>query len=148
MGRKRLGSNLAACLAVFIALLTSVKAEDADQAIRSQLDIFEQAFNSGDGAKIGALYTEDATVFPPGSPRVEGREAIGKLWQSMIDSGARDLDIEVLEINAQNGTAYDIGRVNFATQNGRAEGTYIDIWLRGGDGDWRIHRDIWNMNSQ
>ena len=73
-------------------------AEDAEEAIRSQLDRFEEAFNAGKGADVGAFYTQDAIAFPPGSPRVEGREAIGKLWQSVIDSGAKDLQLEALEV--------------------------------------------------
>jgi uncharacterized protein (TIGR02246 family) len=124
-------------------------AEDAEQAIRSQLDRFEQAFNSGKGAEVGAFYTEDAIAFPPGSPRVEGREAIGKLWQSVIDSGAKDLQLEALEVGAgPESMAYEVGRVTLTTPQGPAEGKYIVLWKQDTDGTWRLHRDIWNMNAE
>jgi uncharacterized protein (TIGR02246 family) len=139
---------------VFAALFLTVTipapaAEDAEQAIRAQLDRFEEAFNAGNGAEVGAMYTEDAIAFPPGSPRVEGREAIGKLWQSVIDSGAKDLQLEALEVGpGPERMAYEVGRVTLATPNGPAEGKYIVLWKQDQDGTWRLHRDIWNMNAQ
>jgi ketosteroid isomerase-like protein len=124
-------------------------AEDAEEAIRSQLDRFEEAFNAGKGAEVGAFYTQDAIAFPPGSPRVEGREAIGKLWQSVIDSGAKDLQLEALEVGeGSEKTAYEVGRVMLTTPDGPAEGKYIVIWKLDEDGAWRLHRDIWNMNAE
>ena len=132
----------------FAALLPARAADDTEQAIRSQLDRFEEAFNAGKGSEVGAFYTEDAIAFPPGSPRVEGREAIGKLWQSVIDSGAKNLELEALEIGpGPEKTAYEVGRVKLATSGGPAEGKYIVIWKQGDDGVWRLHRDIWNMNA-
>ena len=70
-------------LVLFLACVLAVPAaaaEDAEQAIRAQLDRFEAAFNAGKGEAVGAFYTQDAIAVPPGSPRVEGREAIGRLW--------------------------------------------------------------------
>jgi uncharacterized protein (TIGR02246 family) len=134
---------------VIAAIPPAVAAEKAEQAIRSQLDRFEEAFNAGKGAEVGAFYTEDAIAFPPGSPRVEGREAIGKLWQSVIDSGAKDLQLEALEIGeGPDKMAYEVGRVMLTTADGPAEGKYIVLWKQDADGAWRLHRDIWNMNAE
>ena len=139
---------------VFAALTLSTAgpaaaAEDAaEQAIRAQLDRFEEAFNAGKGEAVGAFYTQDAIAFPPGSPRVEGREAIGKLWQSVIDSGANDLQLEALEVGeGPDKMAYEVGRVTLTTPQGPAEGKYIVLWKQDTDGTWRLHRDIWNMNA-
>jgi uncharacterized protein (TIGR02246 family) len=134
---------------VIAAIPPAVAAEKAEQAIRSQLDRFEEAFNAGKGAEVGAFYTEDAIAFPPGSPRVEGREAIGKLWQSVVDSGAKDLQLEALEIGeGPDKMAYEVGRVMLTTADGPAEGKYIVLWKQDADGAWRLHRDIWNMNAE
>ena len=139
---------LIACAVAVIPAATAV-AEEADQAIRAQLDRFEEAFNAGKGAEVGAFYTEDAIAFPPGSPRVEGREAIGKLWQSVIDSGAKDLQLEALEVGeGPDKMAYEVGRVMLTTADGPVEGKYIVIWKQDNDGTWRLHRDIWNMNAE
>jgi uncharacterized protein (TIGR02246 family) len=136
-------------LALLISISSPAHADEADKAIRSQLDVFEQVFNSGQGGKLAGLYTSDAVAFPPGSPRVEGREAIGAMWQGAINSGIKDLDLEALEIiPAGEKTAYEVGRVSMTTPSGPAEGKYIVIWKQDDDGQWRLHRDIWNMNSQ
>ena len=136
-------------LALIISISSLAHADEADQAIRSQLDVFEQAFNSGKGEKLAGLYTDDAVAFPPGSPRVEGRQAIGAMWQGAINSGIKDLELEAIEIiPAGEKTAYEVGRVSMTTPSGPAEGKYIVIWKQDDDGQWRLHRDIWNMNSQ
>ena len=36
-------------------------------------------FNKGDFVGIASLYTADAAAFPPGSPMVRGRDAIGAM---------------------------------------------------------------------
>ena len=135
-------------LALLISISSPAHADEADKAIRAQLDVFEQAFNSGQGGKLAGLYTNDAVAFPPGSARVEGREAIGAMWQGAINSGIKDLELEAVEITpAGENTAYEVGRVSMKTPSGPAEGKYIVIW-KNDDGVWRLHRDIWNMNSQ
>jgi SnoaL-like domain len=42
-------------------------------------------FNKGDFAGIASLYTADASAFPPGSPIVRGRDAIGAMWKGMAE---------------------------------------------------------------
>ena len=44
-----------------------------------------ELFNKGDFAGVAALYTPDAAAFPPGSPVVRGRDAIGAMWKAMAD---------------------------------------------------------------
>ena len=88
-----------------------------------------------------------ATALP--AIAAEDAEAIGKLWQSVIDSGAKDLQLEALEVGAgPDKMAYEVGRVMLTTPDGPAEGKYIVLWKQDDDGTWRLHRDIWNMNTQ
>ena len=141
--------SIASVLILVMSISPTAHADDPDKAIRSQLDVFEQAFNSGEGGKLAGLYTNDAVAFPPGSPRVEGREAIGAMWQGAINSGIKDLELEAVEIiPVGEKTAYEVGRVSMSTPSGPAEGKYIVVWKLDDDGQWRLHRDIWNMNSQ
>jgi uncharacterized protein (TIGR02246 family) len=44
-----------------------------------------QFFNKGDFAGLASLYTPDASAFPPGSPIVRGRDAIGAMWKGMAE---------------------------------------------------------------
>src|SRR6516165_2437149 len=42
-------------------------------------------FNKGDFSGIASLYTVDAAAFPPGSPMVRGRDAIGEMWKGLAE---------------------------------------------------------------
>src|SRR5437764_12030829 len=42
-------------------------------------------FNKGDFAGIAALYTDDATAFPPGSGMVRGKAAIEAMWKNISE---------------------------------------------------------------
>jgi len=42
-------------------------------------------FNKGDFAGVASLYTDDATVFPPGSAMVKGKAAIEALWKGVAE---------------------------------------------------------------
>jgi ketosteroid isomerase-like protein len=54
-------------------------------------------FAKGDAAVISQMYSADATVLPPGSDMVKGRENIEKLWKGAID-GMTDLRITTKEV--------------------------------------------------
>ena len=63
------------------------QASDVRHAIDQVNRQFVEAFNRGDAAGAVAVYTEDATILPPGSPRVRGRDGIRQFWQAVMDSG-------------------------------------------------------------
>jgi hypothetical protein len=54
-----------------------------------------ELFNNGDFAGVAALYTADASAFPPGSPIVRGRDAIGAMWK-VGDPKLTTLDVKPL----------------------------------------------------
>src|SRR5262245_52700078 len=67
-----------AAIAALIAPAAAQKAEI--EAVNAK---WMELFNKGDFAGVGALYTEDATAFPPGAAVVKGRAAIAAMWKSM-----------------------------------------------------------------
>jgi uncharacterized protein (TIGR02246 family) len=110
---------------------------------------FETAFNSKDAATVAELYTEDAAIFPPDGPRIDGREGIGNYWRGAIDAGVTDLALSAIEIEDSGSFTYEVGTFSFQapTENGAStevNGQYIVIWTKDADGNWRLHRDIWN----
>jgi uncharacterized protein (TIGR02246 family) len=113
---------------------------------------FEQAFNRGDVAAIAQMYTEQATVLPPGSEMVTGRDAIQKYWQGALQAGLKNLSVKSVRVDEFGGTmAREIGRLSFEVpgQQGRmstVDGKYVVLWLNTG-GDWKIDTDIWNANK-
>jgi uncharacterized protein (TIGR02246 family) len=141
--------TLAATALALAALTAAVASETAEEAIRAADRKFAEMFNRGDSAAIAVLYTPDAAVFPPGMPRADGRAAIEQVWRTVIQSGVKDLSLQPAEIVVLDDMAYATGTGTFTMPSGGGgtqPGTlkYIEIWQRGEDGAWRLHRDIWN----
>ena len=105
------------------------------------------AFLRGDATAVANLYTEDAQVIAPGSPVASGRPAIAAFWQRSIDSGVKDLTLETAEVESAADLAYEAGIVRLVPKDGTtSEARYVVIWRRI-DGEWMLHRDIWNSSK-
>lgn len=118
------------------------------EQIESRNFAFEEAFAAGDGAAIGALYTETGTILPPGGAVLTGPESIGIFWQGVIDSGIARLDLIPGEVEGGDDTAIEVARFEMFGGDGSiaATGKYIVIWKNAGNG-WQLHRDIWNAEN-
>ena len=106
-------------------------------------------FAKGDAAVISQMYSADATVLPPGSDMVKGRENIEKLWKGAID-GMTDLRITTKEVLPLSGDAVrEIGTFTAKTKGDKSQdiaGKFSVLWVREG-GSWKINTDIWNMSK-
>ena len=130
-----------ALLAVLIAPAAAQKAEI--EAVNAK---WMELFNNGDFDGVAALYTEDATAFPPGSAMVKGRAAIAALWKGMAeqvgDPKVTTLDVKPLGAAA----AREIGTFSLKTKGPNPQevtGKYVVVWEKVG-GDWKLAADIWN----
>ena len=111
----------------------------ADQA-------FMQTFGHGDAKAIAALYTNDGQLLPAHSDLVTGQQAIQEFWQAAIDSGIKTVQLDTLEVEGYAGTAIEVGKYRLGEgEQVLDEGKYIVIWKRE-NGQWRLHRDIWNTS--
>ncbi len=103
-------------------------------------------FNKGDFAGIASLYTADASAFPPGSPIVRGRDAIGAMWKGMAEK-AGDPRITTLEVKPLGpAAAREIGTFSLKTKGPTPQevvGKYVVVWEKVGS-DWQLAADIWN----
>jgi ketosteroid isomerase-like protein len=106
-------------------------------------------FAKGDAAVISQMYSADATVLPPGSDMVKGRENIEKLWKGAID-GMSDLQITTKEVLPLSGDAVrEIGTFTAKTKGDNSQdiaGKFTVLWVREGS-SWKINTDIWNMSK-
>ena len=138
---------LAVCAA--IALPVAAFAGAAEEiAVRSEM--FEAAFNAGDAAGVAALYTEDAVIMAPDTPRMDGRAAVQGLWQGFIDAGVTGLDLVTSEVEEFGDTANELGTFTLTAPDGEGgtvtlNGKYIVVWKRADGGDWHLDWDIWNL---
>lgn len=108
--------------------------------------------NGRNAAACAALYTEDGAVLPPGVPRHNGRAGVQQYWQAAIDVGLADVVLTTVEVEEVGELAHEVGTFTAtvpAEGGGRTPlaGKYVVVWKRGGEGTWRLHRDIWNTDA-
>ncbi len=108
--------------------------------------------NAGNAAGMADLYSDDAILMPPGVGRITGRGGIQQYWQGLLDAGVKDLSLTTLEVEDVGDAAVEVGLIA-ATAPGEGDarvaltGKYMVSWKRGGGGNWRLHRDIWNFDA-
>lgn len=124
----------------------------ARDSIEAILKTFSKSLNGGDAAAVAAHYTDDAALLPPDAPRIDGREGIQGAWQALIDAGVRDVVLTTQEVDVFGDVANEVGTISATAPSedgGRVQwaGKYVAVWKRGGDGTWRLHRDIWNFDA-
>jgi uncharacterized protein (TIGR02246 family) len=123
------------------------RTSDVQSRIQSANDQFVSAYNRGDGKAVARLYTSEGQLFPAHSDVVRGTQAIGKFWQSVIDSGLGRATLESVELHANGDTAVEVGKYQlFASGDTPADhGKYMVLWKKDGEA-WKLHRDIWTTN--
>src|SRR5210317_1633472 len=89
----------------FTIVSTSLVNAGAADDIAGRAETFEAAFNSGDAGAVASHYTEDAVILAPGTPRIDGRDAIHGLWQAYVDAGVRDLQLMTVDLEDLGDTA-------------------------------------------
>jgi ketosteroid isomerase-like protein len=119
------------------------------QAVRESINEGNRNFGSAvarkDYAAMAALYTENAMVLPPDGPIVTGRPAIEEFWRSAANAlGLTDAVLRTRDLEVAGDTAYEVGEANLKLGGGQIMVKYLVVWTRGSDGNWRLHRDIWN----
>ena len=113
------------------------------EEIASQLTA---AFNAKDAAKLASLYTESATVMPPGDKMVKGRSAI-EAWFRPAMERVSDLQIVPMQTASLGENGFQVGtfsaRAPGDSSGGRLSYKYMLIFKRVGS-RWQIDCDIWN----
>jgi uncharacterized protein (TIGR02246 family) len=142
----------AALLALPLLMLTaSAQARDIKSDIDAANAKFVAAFNKGDAAGVAQLYTDQATILPPGAPMAKGRAAIQTFWQGAIQSGLKNISLKALQVDHFGPAAREIGQFSLDAPNAQnqtmhVDGKYVVLWRRTG-GSWKLDTDIWNTNK-
>ena len=118
-------------------------------AVRKSVDDGNRRFSAAAGRKdyagMAALYTDNAKVLPPDAPVVTGRKAIEEFWRAAAAAlSLTGVTLKTLDLEATGDTAVETGEADLQLGSGPAKVKYVVVWLRGGDGQGRLHRDIWN----
>jgi len=117
------------------------------ESITAANNVFMETFKRGDAAGLAALYTNDGQVLPPNGDFVSGQQAIQGFWQAIFDMGIKEAQLEIVEVEKQGDTAFEVSRFKLLGESGQVldEGKYIVIWKRD-QGQWKLHRDIFNSS--
>lgn len=108
---------------------------------------FEDAAKQGDLDRLAALYTADAMALPPDGPIVKGRENIKQMWGSVATQmGLKEVRLETMDLEVTGDTAYEVGEATLTHGGGTASMKFVVVWKMV-DGQWRLHRDIWNSKG-
>ena len=123
---------------------------DADRTALRALDAqWAKAANAKDFAAIGALYAEEAVLFPPNAEAVKGRGAIQTYFQNFPPFS--DMQLNQQELEGCGDIAYGTGTYAMMMTMPGAQavperGKYIEIFRKGPDGSWKLARDIFNSD--
>jgi len=112
------------------------------------------ALEGKDVERILSFWTDDAKVFPPGAPVVDGKPAIREFVTGSLSIPGFRITWEPGEVvvNPSGDLGYTTGRNHLTmpdaagrlqTENGR----YVTVWRRDSDGEWRCVIDIWNADT-
>lgn len=121
-----------------------------------EVEAVAKAFHDGvanqDAAALASLYAENARFLPPGMEPREGRAQIQSAMQQLLDMGARELDLEPLDVSESGDLAIEYGRYRLRVEPAGTEGMtdigkYIVVHQRQADGPAKIVYDIFNSNA-
>ena len=120
-----------------------------NDAVRKAVEDGNRKFGAAAGRKdyagLAALYTDNAKLLPPDAPIVTGRKAIEEFWRAAAAAlGLISVTLKTLDLEVTGDTACEVGEADLTLGSGQAKVKYLVVWRRGGDGQWRLHRDIWN----
>ena len=118
-----------------------------DDAIAAMLNSWFEAYRKGDGDGVVAHQTDNASLFAPGAPRVDGTEALKATIQGMIDSGLTYISHETTEAESREDIGYLLANLTLSSPDGNVSAKVIDVLKRQPDGTWKFHATSWNPDS-
>jgi uncharacterized protein (TIGR02246 family) len=137
-------SGIACALA--LGLTGAAQAQDAN--VSALADRWTAAYNQGDAASVGSLYSQNAELYVHGDQRVVGRRAIQTYWAAdmQVKNPLTVLLVTDSVVDAEmilvHGNYQVLDRTSGVPQG---FGRFAHIWVRDADGQWRLDRDMWNQ---
>lgn len=136
-------------LCVLLAGMTSAPAQVAD--VRAEITAanarFCEALRRGDVSGMTAFYSKNVQLFPAHSDILSSKQAIEQFWRESIKAGIRGGALRTLEVEVNGNTAWETGEYTMTGEGGKVfdKGKYLVVWKKE-QGQWKLHRDIWNTN--
>lgn len=109
------------------------------------------ALKSGDAGAIASHFTEDAILLPQGADMQQGRSVIQQWFAGLLSKATfQKFTVTTVDVILVGDTAVETGifRMSLPAEESSGTGKYLMVWKRGGDGKWKILRDMFNMNPR
>lgn len=137
---------ISAGLLIILTAACSPAPEDIDSVLQNRTEVILSGIESGDMSAVVELFTEDALYSPSGDSMLSDRTALTAYWNSVLESPARDADLEVVKVERLAPDAFvEIQRYTvFDADGNRLFGGYASLLWRKIDGRWLIASDISN----
>jgi uncharacterized protein (TIGR02246 family) len=121
-------------------------------AIEALLESYETALNAGDANGILDLYDSNPVVMPPNSKAIIGRDAVRNMTDRTLKSIKLSEHFTILEVESNGDIAWvrsssSARARNLASGNEIEAGANEIFILRRENGDWKIHRYIFTVDS-
>lgn len=126
---------------------TLASANNPEAQIRKATATFSQHLMAGDWDAVAAAYTEDAKIFPPGQPVVQGRADIRAAWAASSKITFHKItpsEIKIIGSEAWDWGVYEGKSVDKEGKESVWKGKYVIVWKEAARGDWKMYLDIWN----
>lgn len=145
--------TLATALTLFFTFFSDVEGKkgngnDAEIIMNLEKE-WSNKFSEGAIDWIASLHSKNAIQFPPGGDLIQGKEAIAKAWEGMINTEGLAISWKSTEVFvSQSGDlAYDYGTINMTNPDGsRVNAKYVVVWSKI-NGEWKVVADMFNMNG-
>lgn len=125
--------------------------EAARAEVEQASDRFWDARQREDLSAFVEQFTEDGVLMIPGATDFVGRSAIRTIMEKRFAAArTRNFQIERREIDIIGDTAYELAWYSEVHEQGdamRMKGRFLNVWKRGADGVWRVHRNFYNFSD-
>jgi len=129
---------------------------DADvKAIRDVETAWDQAFATKDVDKVGAFYADDASLFLPDAPVVNGIAAIKAADKPFLSDKNFSLTCasDKVDVAKSGDFGYSQGSLTQTMTDPKTKkvltvkGKYVTVFKKQADGGWKAVADIWNEDA-
>jgi uncharacterized protein (TIGR02246 family) len=129
---------------------------DADvKAIKDLEATWVQAFASKDVDKVGAVYSDDASVFMTDAPIVTGTSAIKDALKPMLADKNFSITFssDKVEVAKSGDLGYSQGTYTMTSTAPKAKkartekGKFVTVFKKQADGSWKAAADIFNADA-
>ena len=105
--------------------------------------------------KISAFYAEDASLFDPDAPVVNGAAAIKAAWKSMLEDKNSSFSFasDKVDVAKSGDLGYSQGTMTYTFTDPKTKkvftikGKYVTVYKKQSDGGWKAVADIGNEDA-